>query len=98
VDSADDQVLMAAVAERADREAFLRIFRRYAPRVKAHPIARGAPSGAADELTQETMLLVWAQGRPVRPGQRWPGDLVVHDQPELPAQPRSPGGPADARR
>lgn len=50
---------MEAVAERADRQAFATVFRRYAPRVKAHLVARGAPSGVADELTQEAMLLVW---------------------------------------
>jgi len=58
-DRADDLALMAAVAERADRAAFAQLFRRYAPRVKAHLVARGAPGGVADELAQETMLLVW---------------------------------------
>ena len=55
----DDVALMAAVAERADRDAFGQLFRRYAPRVKAHLVARGTPAGIADDLTQETMLLVW---------------------------------------
>ncbi len=58
-DGADDAALMAAVAQRADREAFAQLFRRYAPRVKAHLVARGTPAGIADDLTQETMLLVW---------------------------------------
>ncbi len=58
-DRADDVALMTAVAERADREAFAQLFRRYAPRVKAHLVARGTPAGVADDLTQETMLLVW---------------------------------------
>jgi len=59
VDVANDGALMAAVVERADRGAFAQIFRRYAPRVKAYLMARGATSGVADELTQEAMLLVW---------------------------------------
>ncbi|HVV17600.1 MAG TPA: sigma-70 family RNA polymerase sigma factor [Polyangia bacterium] len=58
-DGADDAALMAAVADRADREAFGQLFRRYAPRIKAHLVARGTPAGVADDLTQETMLLVW---------------------------------------
>ena len=58
-DRTDDLALMAAVAERADRDAFAELFRRYAPRVKGHLVARGTPAGVADELTQETMLLVW---------------------------------------
>ncbi len=55
----DEVALMGAVAQRADREAFAQLFRRHAPRVKAHLVARGVPAGVADELTQETMLLVW---------------------------------------
>lgn len=55
----DDGALMTAVAERADRAAFAEIFRRYAPRVKAHLVGRGAAAGVADELTQEVMLRVW---------------------------------------
>ena len=58
-EQADDVALMAAVVEHADREAFAELFRRYAPRVKGHLVARGTPAGVADELTQETMLLVW---------------------------------------
>lgn len=50
---------MTAVAVRADRDAFGRLFGRYAPKVKAHLVARGAPAGVADELTQEVMLIVW---------------------------------------
>jgi RNA polymerase sigma-70 factor (ECF subfamily) len=50
---------MAAIAARGDRAAFAQLFRRYAPKVKAHLLARGAAAGAADELTQEVMLIVW---------------------------------------
>ena len=58
-DRVEDEALMTAVAVRADREAFGRLFGRYAPKVKAHLVARGAPAGVADELTQEVMLIVW---------------------------------------
>jgi RNA polymerase sigma-70 factor (ECF subfamily) len=58
-DGFDDATLMTAIARRADRTAFTRLFGRYAPKVKAHLIARGASSAAADELTQEVMLVVW---------------------------------------
>jgi len=56
---AEDEALMTAVAVHADRDAFARLFGRYAPKVKAHLVARGAPAGVADELTQDVMLLVW---------------------------------------
>ncbi|HSY38491.1 MAG TPA: sigma factor, partial [Polyangia bacterium] len=54
---------MAAIAARGDRAAFAQLFRRYAPKVKAHLLARGAATGAADELTQEVMLIVWRKAR-----------------------------------
>ena len=49
-DRVEDEALMTAVAVRADREAFARLFSRYAPKVKAHLVARGAAAGIADEL------------------------------------------------
>ena len=55
----DELEWMAAIATRGDRAAFAQLFRRYAPKVKAHLMARGAATGAADELTQEVMLIVW---------------------------------------
>lgn len=58
-DDLDDAALMTAIAVRADRAAFARLFQRYAPKVKGHLVARGAALGAADELTQEVMLVVW---------------------------------------
>ena len=56
---ADDAALMTAIAERADRAAFARLFQTYAPKVKAHLVARGAAAGIADELVQDVMLVVW---------------------------------------
>ena len=55
----DELEWMAAIATRGDCAAFAQLFRRYAPKVKAHLMARGAATGAADELTQEVMLIVW---------------------------------------
>ncbi len=55
----DEVAWMAAIAARGDRAAFAQLFRRYAPKIKAHLLARGAAIGAADELTQEVMLIVW---------------------------------------
>src|SRR4051794_40868418 len=62
-DETDDAALMAAIAARGDRQAFTALFRRHAPRVRAHLAARGAPAGLADELTQEVMLAVWRKAR-----------------------------------
>ena len=48
------------VAEKRDREAFARLFKHFAPLVKAFALS-GSPLAAshADELVQEVMLKVW---------------------------------------
>lgn len=56
---ADDAALMTAIATQADKQAFAELFRRYAPKVKGHLVARGCAAGVADELTQEVMLVLW---------------------------------------
>lgn len=50
--------LLEAVAG-GDRAAFAALFRRFAPRIKGYMMRLGADPGAADELTQETMLIAW---------------------------------------
>jgi RNA polymerase sigma-70 factor (ECF subfamily) len=51
--------LIVAIAARADRDAFAALFQLYAPRVKGHLIKQGSPAAAAEELAQETLLMVW---------------------------------------
>ena len=63
--------LIAAVAQRADRDAFAAVFRHFAPRVKTMLMRGGALAPAAEELAQETMLIVWrkaAQYDPAKSG------------------------------
>jgi RNA polymerase sigma-70 factor (ECF subfamily) len=57
VDDAAD--LIEAVARRQDRAAFAELFRRFAPRVKAFVMRSGADPDTAQEVAQETMVLVW---------------------------------------
>ena len=59
----DEVTWLEAIAAHADRAAFAQLFRRYAPKIKAHLLARGAPATIADELTQEVMLVVWRKAR-----------------------------------
>lgn len=56
---ADMSALIRAIAERGDRDAFARLFRHFAPRLKAFLMRGGLPANAAEELAQETMLAVW---------------------------------------
>jgi RNA polymerase sigma factor (sigma-70 family) len=48
-----------AVADAGDRAAFSSLFEHFAPRVKAYLIRSGSAESAAEELTQEAMVLVW---------------------------------------
>ena len=50
---------IAAIASRADREAFRAVFDFYAPRVKGFLMRAGGNAARAEELTQETMATVW---------------------------------------
>lgn len=51
--------LLEAVSVHRDRQAFARLFRHFAPRLKAFGMRQGSDRAAAEELVQETMLTVW---------------------------------------
>ncbi len=53
-----DADLLLAVARR-DREAFVALFERYAGRVKAFALRRGANVADADEIAQDVMVAIW---------------------------------------
>ena len=51
--------LIVAIAKRRDRDAFCLLFNHFAPRVKSYMLRLGATSETAEELAQETLLIVW---------------------------------------
>lgn len=51
--------LIEAVATQRDRQAFSELFRHFAPRLKAFGLRLGSDQGAAEELAQEAMLILW---------------------------------------
>jgi len=51
--------LIERVARTADRAAFAELFRLFAPRLKSYLIRRGCDIALAEELMQETMVMVW---------------------------------------
>ena len=61
--SADDAAVFAdlveAIAARADRAAFTRLFSYYGPRVKGYLVRLGLDAAQAEELTQDVMVAVW---------------------------------------
>ena len=48
-----------AIAVRRDRAAFALLFGHFAPRLKSFFIRSGAANGLAEDLAQETLLMVW---------------------------------------
>jgi RNA polymerase sigma-70 factor, ECF subfamily len=59
LDAAAQVRLIALVAQTQDRQAFALLFKHFAPRLKAFHLRAGLADGAAEELAQETMLLLW---------------------------------------
>jgi RNA polymerase sigma-70 factor (ECF subfamily) len=51
--------LILAIARDRDRDSFAALFLYFAPRVKSYLLRLGAPVSLADELAQETLLMVW---------------------------------------
>ncbi|WNK01119.1 sigma-70 family RNA polymerase sigma factor [Thalassospiraceae bacterium LMO-JJ14] len=51
--------LMHRVAASGDRQAFAVLFAHFAPRVKSYMLKLGTNDSLADELAQETLLMVW---------------------------------------
>jgi RNA polymerase sigma-70 factor (ECF subfamily) len=54
-----DTALLLAISGPRDRAAFVTLFARYAPRLKAWFRRGGCPAEQAEDLAQDTMLSVW---------------------------------------
>ena len=52
-------VLLAAVAERRDRQAFAELFDYYGPRINGYLQRLGADRTSAEEMTQDVMVTLW---------------------------------------
>lgn len=68
--------LIAQVALSADRTAFARLFGYFAPRVKSYMIRMGAEPLLAEELAQETLLVVWRKAAAFDPEKAAPSTWV----------------------
>ncbi|KUO62814.1 MAG: RNA polymerase subunit sigma [Alphaproteobacteria bacterium BRH_c36] len=51
--------LLQRVAQSRDTQAFAELFENFAPRIKAYMIRQGADPTTAEELAQETLMMVW---------------------------------------
>ena len=55
----DFSALIGRIAAGGDRAAFAELFQHFAPRVKSYALRLGSAGPAAEELAQETLLMVW---------------------------------------
>ena len=60
--------LIVRIAARRDRMAFEELFDFFAPRVKTYLIRLGLPAERAEDLAQETLLVVWRRAEAFDPG------------------------------
>jgi RNA polymerase sigma-70 factor (ECF subfamily) len=59
--------MIVSIARDRDREAFAGLFEHFAPRVKSYMLRLGAAPEAAEELAQETLLIVWRRAEAYDP-------------------------------
>lgn len=76
VDEPTPEQLLFAISQRRDRAAFTILFRHFAPRLKAYLMRLGAEAGAAEELAQEAMIMVWRRAETFDPAQASVGTWI----------------------
>lgn len=59
--------LLLAVGQHKDKTAFMTLFDYFAPRIKSYLLKGGLNLDEADELAQETMLMVWQKSEMYKP-------------------------------
>ena len=59
--------MIVDIARERDRAAFAGLFEHFAPRVKSYMLRLGAAPEAAEELAQETLLIVWRRAEAYDP-------------------------------
>ncbi len=68
--------LLLAVGNDRDRDAFIRLFNHFAPRLKSFLMKGGATPSVAEELVQETMLSVWTRATSYDPAKANAGTWI----------------------
>ncbi len=67
LDAAAQARLLGLVATAQDRQAFALLFKHFVPRLKAFHMRAGLADVAAEELAQETMLMLWRKAESFDP-------------------------------
>jgi RNA polymerase sigma-70 factor (ECF subfamily) len=72
----DAAACLVAVGRERDKQAFARLFRHYAPRLKAYMRRLGADDVQAEEVAQEAMVSVWRKAHLYDPGKAAAGTWI----------------------
>ena len=67
---------LLAVGQAQDRTAFIILFEHYAPQLKTYFCGLGVPSSMADDVVQETMLMLWRKAHYYDPAKGPPSAWV----------------------
>jgi RNA polymerase sigma-70 factor (ECF subfamily) len=88
---------MRAVAESADRPAFAALFRHFAPRIKSFLVRGGASEALAEELAQETMVVMWRRAASFDPARAQVSTWLytIARNLRIDSHRRTAGGPGD---
>ena len=73
---ADHSACISAIARAEDRNSFAALFHHFAPRLKAYLLRLGMADNVAEELAQETMLLVWRKAGQFDPSRATPAAWI----------------------
>mgnify|MGYP001277807826 CR=1 FL=1 len=74
--ASDHAGLLQAVAANQDTDAFQALFTWYAPRIKSVMRRQGADEVMAEELSQETLLMVWRKSHLFDPAKAGPSTWI----------------------
>lgn len=58
---------LMVLVSKGDQQAFARLFDHFAPRVASYLARGGTPAGAAEELAQDAMVLLWRKAKSFDP-------------------------------
>ncbi len=61
--SQDLSLYLKLIAENNDKQAFIKLFKHFAPRIKSYALKSGCSSNEAEDLAQETMITVWKKAK-----------------------------------
>jgi RNA polymerase sigma-70 factor (ECF subfamily) len=75
-EACDPACLIQAIADQADRAAFIKLFNIFAPKVKAYLMRLGLDRGVAEDLVQEVMLTVWRKAAQYDPERASPATWI----------------------